>query len=215
MKQNKVRRHSPLVMINHWLIAISGLILLFTGFGQLPMYKRYNVIKVPGLEWSANFELNFLIHLIVAIVFGGAVLYHIIYHYQQKEFAAVPIKGDVKESIHIIKAMITGGEEPPQGKFLAEQRLAYAAIGITSIVLILTGLVKILKNFHSVTLNPTLNEINTLIHTAFGMIFLLLFFSHMGAFIIKANWPLFFTMFTGKVNKEYAEKRHSLWNFKR
>lgn len=214
MKTANVRRHSRVVIANHWLVAISGLILLFSGFGQLPMYVRYNVIKLPGLEWSANYEITLVLHLIAAFVFGGAVMFHIVYHVRRKEFAAVPKKGDVKESVKIIKAMVTGGDEPPQGKFLAEQRLAYAAIGVVSLVLILTGLVKIYKNFGDVTLTPLLNEINTLVHTGSGMLFLLLFFVHLGAFVIKANWPLLPSMFTGKVNKEYADHRHSLWKDK-
>ena len=215
MKTAKVRRHSGVVMANHWLAAISGLILLFSGFGQLPMYKRYNVIKIPGMEWSANYDITLVLHLIAAIVFGAAVVFHIVYHVRRKEFAAVPKKGDVKESAQIIKAMVTGSEEPPQGKFLAEQRLAYAAIGAVSLVLLLTGLVKIYKNFGDVTLSPLLNEINTLVHTGAGMMFLLLFFAHLGAFVIKANWPLFPSMFTGKINKEYADHRHSLWKDKK
>lgn len=211
MKAGKIRRHSRTVMLNHWTVAISGLFLLFSGFGQLPMYKRYNVVKIPGLEWSQNFEITLVMHLIAAIFFGAGVLFHIVYHYRRKEYAAMPQKGDVKESVEIIKAMVTGKEEPPQGKFLAEQRLAYAAIGVTSIVLLVTGLVKIIKNANSITLIPWINEVNTLLHTLAGMIFMLLFFAHMGAFVIKSNWPLFTTMFTGHVDKKYAEERHSLW----
>lgn len=211
MKTDKIRRHSLAVMANHWLVAVSGLVLLFSGFGQLPMYKRYNVIKIPGLEWSANFEITYVMHLIAAIGFGVGVLFHMVFHFRRKEFASVPKKGDMKESVAIIKAMVTGGEEPPQGKFLAEQRLAYAAIGITSLVLLLTGVVKIIKNFNEITLNPLFGEINTLLHTIAGMAFLLLLFAHLGAFLIKANWPLFPSMFTGYVNRKYAEERHSLW----
>lgn len=213
MKTDKIRRHSRVVMINHWLVAISGLFLLFSGFGQLPMYKRYNVLKIPGLSWAGDFELTLVMHLIAAVVFGGAVLFHIVYHFRRKEFAAVPKKGDLKESAQIMKAMVTGGEEPPQGKFLAEQRLAYAAIGIVSLVLLLTGLIKIYKNFGAITINPFISEINTLIHTMAGMFFLLLFLAHLGAFVIKANWPLIPTMFTGRVKKDYVEHRHSLWDY--
>lgn len=42
------------------------------------------------------------------------------------ETAAVPRRGDLKESLLIILAMFGFGEEPKSHKFLAEQRLAYA-----------------------------------------------------------------------------------------
>ena len=37
-------RHSLTVRVTHWVVALSGILLLFSGFGQLPLYKRYNLI---------------------------------------------------------------------------------------------------------------------------------------------------------------------------
>ena len=54
-------------------------------------------------------------------------------------------------------------------------------------------------------------EFNTLLHTGLGGFFLFLVFAHLAAFGIKANLPLLPSMFTGYVNKDYAEKRHPLW----
>jgi cytochrome b subunit of formate dehydrogenase len=208
-----VLRHTWAVRLAHWTIAISGIVLLFSGFGQLPMYKRYNVVKIPGLEWSGDYAITYTMHMGAAFFFGAAILFHIIYHASRKEFIALPKKGDIKESIQIIKAMLTGKQEPPHAQFLAEQRLVYAVMGSVSLLLLLTGLVKVYKNMGAITLDPTFIAVITLIHTALTPVFLLLLFAHLGAFLIKENRPLFGSMFTGRVDKEYADHRHPLWNY--
>jgi len=48
------------------------LILLFimglTGFGQMPIFKRYYIADIPGLGWLADFYATHYIHYIGAIV---------------------------------------------------------------------------------------------------------------------------------------------------
>lgn len=212
LKSDRVERHPLAVRLTHWLVALSGIALLFSGFGNLPMYHRYNVVKIPGLSWAGDFSIHLTIHYVASIVFVGAVIFHVVYHLRRRELAAVPRKGDVKESVHIIKAMIKGKGEPPHGKFLAEQRLAYLAIALTTVGLILTGLVKVYKNLGNITLHPTLLQVITLTHTLLGMLFMLLLVAHLGAFLIKANWPLLPSMITGYVKRSYAKARHPLWD---
>lgn len=211
MQQNKVLRHSKVVRLTHWLIAASGLVLLFSGIGQLPMYKRYNIIKLPGMAWAGDYDITLVMHLIAAALFSAAIVFHLIFHFRRREFAALPQKGDTKESIHIIKAMLTGKKEPPHGKFLAEQRLAYAAIGGVSLILVVTGLIKVYKNLGAITLPPAFIEIVTWTHTLATPIFLLLVVAHVAAFALKANLPLLPSMFTGYVSEAYARRRHPLW----
>ncbi len=170
-------------------------------------------VELPGFGWAGDYEIQLVIHYIAAVVFSAGVLFHIVYHKRRRETAAMAKRGDMRESWRIIKAMVLRRPEPPQGKFLAEQRVAYAAIGVTSLILIATGVLKSLKNFNGVAFGETALTVITLIHTFAAMFFMLLFFAHLFAFVIKPNWPLFTTMFTGKVNKSYAEHRHPEWDF--
>lgn len=209
-----VVRHPLIVRLIHWTVALSGIALLFTGFGEMPMYKRYGVASIPGLGWSQNFELNLVLHYLFAALFMAAVMFHIVFHYRRNEMECMPKKGDVAESVHIVKAMLTGKEEPPHGKFLAEQRLAYLAIGVATLVLIVTGFIKTYKNTGPVTFDPQFMFYVTMTHTMASMLFMFLLFAHVGAFLLKANWPLLPSMFTGKVSAEYAQKRHPLWKVK-
>jgi len=206
-----VVRHSYLVIVQHWLIAVSGLALLFTGFGQMPIYKRYMLDQLPGLGWTSDFILNFKIHMLAALVFTFATVFHLVYHFIEGGRSIMPMKGDLRESVHIIKAILKGEKEPPHGKFLAEQRLAYAFMGFSIVLLIVTGMFKFADNLHSVNMPYWVTFWNTMIHNIATVLFLLGFIAHMGAFVIKANWPLFTSMFTGKVKMEYAEERHPIW----
>ena len=44
-------------------------VLVFTGFGQLPIFKRYYLADIPGLAWTADFYVTIFIHYIAGIVF--------------------------------------------------------------------------------------------------------------------------------------------------
>ena len=50
-------------------------ITLFTGFGNMPIYKRYYISSIPGLEWSGNFYINLNIHYGCGVVLLGLTVY--------------------------------------------------------------------------------------------------------------------------------------------
>ena len=211
MANATIERHSLTVRIVHWSVALSGLVLIFSGFGELPMYQRYMLTEVPGFGWAGNFSINLVIHYLAAIVFSAAVLFHAVYHLRRREWAVFPKRGDLRESLLIIKAMISGKEEPPHGKFLAEQRLAYLAIAGVTTLLLLTGMIKTWKNTDAIILPSAFLQSVTLIHTLMAMAFAALIVAHLAAFVLKANRPLLPSMFSGKVPSSYAHERHPLW----
>jgi formate dehydrogenase gamma subunit len=206
-----VLRHSLTVRLSHWLIAVSGIVLLFSGFGQLPMYARYNVVKIPGLAWSSNYEITLLIHYISAILFTSAVFFHLLYHLRRQEFAIMPRKGDIKESLQGFKALFGLAEEPRHEKFQAKQRVIYAIIGATALVLIATGLIKSFKNLGAIVLEPIFLQWVAFSHTITGMIFMMLFVAHVAALLLKSHRPLIPSMFSGRIDREYARKHHPEW----
>jgi hypothetical protein len=78
--ENRVVRHSRLELAEHWAIALSGLVLLLTGIFELPVAKRYYIITVPGLGWSADFITSLYLHYAAAFVFTAAALFHLVNH---------------------------------------------------------------------------------------------------------------------------------------
>lgn len=206
-----MERHNLGVRIQHWLVAISTFVLIFSGIGQMPVYKRYMVDQLPGLAWSSNYSITVLLHYIGAIVLVFAVVFHICYLIFSKERHILPRQGDFRESWLIIKAMFGFGEEPPQDKYLAEQRLAYVYMVFWFAIIIITGLVKTVKNLPGVDFSGGFIAFNTNLHNL-SMIFLILgIVAHLGAFVLKPNWPLVPSMFTGKINEDYIRRRHSVW----
>lgn len=210
--KNKIKRHSLIEIIEHWSIAISGIVLLFTGLGCLPLYKRYYITEIPGFGWTADFYTVTIVHYVASVVFVSAVIFHIFYHGLRRDFALLPKRGDISKSIKAIGAMIGLCKEPPSEKYLPEQRIAYVGIGFIIILLTVTGIIKVLKNLEWIVLSPLAESINTLIHTLSGFIFIFAFIIHVGTVLLfRSNWPLLKSMLTGYIDEEYVKHRHSLW----
>jgi len=206
-----ILRHSPIELIEHWVLALSGLLLIFSGFGELPMYKRYMVTQIPGLGWAGDFFINLKIHYLAGIVFVSIMVFHAIFHGWLGHQGLLPQKGDFKASLITILSMFGFGKEPKSDKYLAEQRLAYAYLGGVGLILVLTGIVKVLKNLPGVYLPPVLITSMTLTHTFATIFFLLGVLAHLAALIFKVNRPLTKSIFTGEVNMEYVQDRHTIW----
>ncbi|MFZ5645366.1 MAG: formate dehydrogenase subunit gamma [Bacillota bacterium] len=208
---NKVQRHGFSVLFVHWTIALSTIALIFSGFGQMPMYKRYGISDLPGLGWSADYSVTIIIHYVAAVFFLVAVAYHIIFHLIRKDFDILPRRGDVRESVMIIKSMLTGGKEPPCDKYLAEQRLAYAFIGFLVLIISVTGVIKVIKNLPQFNFSPTFMIVANDMHTFASMLLIFGILAHLAAFLFKANRALLPGMFTGKVDLDYCRHRHCKW----
>jgi len=206
-----VVRHSPIELVEHWAIALSGLLLLVTGIFELPMANRYYITSVPGLAWSGDFIKSLYIHYAASIVFIAAAVFHLIYHGILGERGMIPRAGDLKSSLEVIKSFFGKGEEPPFHKYLPEQRLAYAGMAFIIAMLILSGLVKTYKNIYAPDMSLPLVLWATWIHNVFFVLFILAFVAHIGALILKPNRPMIRGIFTGAVGLDYAWRRHPLW----
>jgi len=200
-QKNLVVRHSTLELIEHWAIAISGLILLLTGIFELPIAKRYYIMTIPGLGWTADFITFLYLYYSAALVFIVAAIFHVIYHSAGGEKGLLPRKGDFSASITVIKSMFGFGKEPPMDKYLPEQRLAYAGLAFIILMMIISGLIKTYKNIYVPDISHTVVLWATWIHNIFFVLFFLAFLAHIAAIALKSNWPMVRGIFTRKVPK--------------
>jgi cytochrome b subunit of formate dehydrogenase len=210
-ENNRVVRHGTLELVEHWTIALSGLALLLSGLFELPMSARYGITSLPGFAWSGDFITFLNVHYAASVVFIAASLFHLIYHSLAGERELLPRRGDVKTSIAVIKTFFGRGEEPPFGKYLPEQRLAYVGMAVIIAVLILSGLVKTYKNIYAPDMSHALVLWATWLHNIFFVLFVMAFIAHVGAILLKPNRPMVRGIFTGKVRLDYARHRHPLW----
>jgi len=212
-RKNKktIKRHGLSVLFVHWTVAISTFILIFSGLGQMPLYKRYMVDRLPGLSWVVDFSITLSIHYWAATVLIFAIAYHIVFHLMRREFDMLPRRGDMKQSAQIIMAVFGFGKEPENDKYLAEQRLAYVFIGFSLLLLVFTGIIKVLKNLPAINFSEGFIYWITQIHNLGTLLIIIGIAVHLGAFIFKENWPMLPGIFTGRIDLKYAQRRHSIW----
>ncbi len=209
--ENKVQRHGFAVRFVHWTVAVSTFLLVFSGIGQMPMYKRYMVDQLPGLAWTSDYSVTLLVHYWAAAALILAVAYHLVYHGLRRDFGILPRRGDAGESIRIIMAMLGRGKEPENDKYLAEQRLAYAFMGFGLLLTIITGVIKVLKNMPQFAFPEGVVFWATTLHNLAMVLLIAGIIAHFGAFLFKDNRYLLPGMFTGKVDLDYVRRRHALW----
>jgi hypothetical protein len=58
-----------------WIYILTFIVMAFTGFGQMPIFKRYYISDIPGMAWSADFYLTHYIHYLGAIFLIGLIAY--------------------------------------------------------------------------------------------------------------------------------------------
>ena len=58
-----------------WLYLTTTFFLVLTGFGQMPIFKRYYIADIPGLGWLAAFFVTHYIHYLGAIILFALVAY--------------------------------------------------------------------------------------------------------------------------------------------
>ena len=58
-----------------WTYLLAVFFLTLTGFGQMPIFKRYYIADLPGLGWLAQFYITHFIHYLAAILLFALVAY--------------------------------------------------------------------------------------------------------------------------------------------
>ena len=83
-----------------YIYLITFFFLTLTGFGQMPIFKRYYIADIPGLGWLAQFYVTHYIHYLAAILILALVAYMIIdYLILQKKQIRLTVSGYVRGAI--------------------------------------------------------------------------------------------------------------------
>lgn len=74
----KKHDYSPGGRVMAWLYGLAFGLLLFSGFGQMPILKRYYFADIPGLTWSADFYILSDIHYLAAALLLFLVAWRVV-----------------------------------------------------------------------------------------------------------------------------------------
>ena len=73
LKENQIKSNRKTIMRYLYLITLFFLVL--TGFGQMPVFKRYYIADIPGLGWLAQFFVTHYMHYLFAILLLGIMAF--------------------------------------------------------------------------------------------------------------------------------------------
>jgi hypothetical protein len=80
-----------------WIYLLTIFFLTLSGFGQMPIFKRYYIADIPGLGWLAEFFITHYIHYLAAILFLAFTAYMIIdYLLSKRKFKRMTASGYVR-----------------------------------------------------------------------------------------------------------------------
>ena len=68
----------PFSKTRKYIYFITLFFITLTGFGQMPIFKRYYIADIPGLGWLAQFYVTNRIHYIFAIVLIALAVYVVV-----------------------------------------------------------------------------------------------------------------------------------------
>ncbi len=140
-------------------MAVSLLALYFSGLGQMPVYQRYYITEIPGLGWTAQYYLTLQIHYIFAVVLIFLYTFQLFSSHRRGE----PVF-----------------TEPPKRsagnfRFVTLLRLSRTFIHLNLILLIGSGIIKVIKNLPTVTLSYPLLVTVTALHNLATVLLLVSF----------------------------------------
>jgi hypothetical protein len=91
-----------------YIYLITVFFLTITGFGQMPVFKRYYIADIPGLGWLAQFYVTHYIHYLAAILILALVAYMIVdYLVLQKKHIRLTVSGYVRGAI-LVGILVSG-----------------------------------------------------------------------------------------------------------
>lgn len=91
-----------------YLYHVTVFFMILTGFGQMPIFKRYYIADIPGLGWLAEFFITHYMHYLFAAIFLFITTYLLMeYILRLQKKVRITISGYLR--IAIIAGLIATG----------------------------------------------------------------------------------------------------------
>ncbi len=80
MSHDAASRRFPERPLIKWIYAVAVVLLALTGFGQMPIFKRYYIAEVPGLGWLGDYYFTHALHYVGAALLIALAVYSAVVH---------------------------------------------------------------------------------------------------------------------------------------
>ena len=98
-EDNRIMRH---------LFLLSIFLMALTGFGQMPIYRRYYMSDIPGFGWLADFFITRYVHYLGAALLLGLLSYFLFdYFFLRRKILKVTLSGYLR--IALLAGIVTTG----------------------------------------------------------------------------------------------------------
>lgn len=192
-----LQRYSPPERVNHWVVAISFILLALSGLAFFhPLFWPLTDI-LGGGTWSRI--LHPFIGVLMGLSFTG--LFFRFRKYNR-------MTDDDREWLKHSTEVISGDEShlPEQGKFNAGQKLVFWSAAVLLVLLLLSGLMLWRAYIH---MPVDVVRIAAVVHAASATLLIAIIFIHVYAAIwVKGS---FGAMGSGRVSRAWARQHHRRW----
>ena len=94
--------------IMHYLFLLNIFLMALTGFGQMPIYKRYYMSDIPGFGWLADFYITRYVHYVGAAMLLALLSYFLFdYFFLQRRNLKIAPTGYLR--IALLAAIVVTG----------------------------------------------------------------------------------------------------------
>lgn len=94
--------------VSRYLYLLSILFLTLTGFGQMPIFKRYYIADIPGFGWLARFFVTHYMHYLFAILLLAVISYILTdYYLMKRKILKITLSGYIRGTF-VSGLVITG-----------------------------------------------------------------------------------------------------------
>lgn len=198
-KRDEIVRYEPATRINHWIVAISFVLLALSGLALFHPALFWLTNLFGGGPWTRILHPFIGLVMVIAFVFLGAKLWH--------ENVMQPRDW---QWLRQIKDVVNNREDalPEVGKYNAGQKLLFYAIVLCLIGLLLSGIV-IWRAYFAVYFSVEVIRFASLLHAFCAFVLICAIIVHIYAAIwVKGSVR---AMTRGTVSHGWAWKHHRLW----
>lgn len=210
----RVQRLSVNEVFQHWVLMISFIVLVVTGFSL--RFSEAGWVKFL-FGWKGGFELRGVVHRVAAVGLLVAVIMHLFYllgrRGRQWLRDMIPRRSDVRDLLGNLRFFVGGEPGPPRfGRFSYMEKLEYWSMIWGTAIMMATGLVLCFDDYFvsEQNLPKVLLEVGLVVHYYEAWLaFLAILVWHIyGTVFSPAAYPMNTAWLAGKMSKEMYAHEH-------